>query len=144
LYRVYIYGSEYRGLVWRNRKKISQIIKDYFHLPFFLLIILCCLPMQLTDWLLVEVALLLIGLTKIRKSLRQNGFDHQCVIASPLRLPAQLLVYNIVIVLNQTSAFISRVARQCSMQFSYVVSLEKAFFTAIYFYKDDLFVLRRT
>jgi hypothetical protein len=29
------------GLVWRNRKKISQNIKDYFHLPFFLLIILC-------------------------------------------------------------------------------------------------------
>jgi hypothetical protein len=28
------------GLVWRNRKKISQIIKDYFHLLFFLLIIL--------------------------------------------------------------------------------------------------------
>jgi hypothetical protein len=28
------------GLVWRIRKKISQIIKDYFHLPFFLLIIL--------------------------------------------------------------------------------------------------------
>jgi hypothetical protein len=28
------------GLVWRNKKKISQIIKDYFHLPFFLLIIL--------------------------------------------------------------------------------------------------------
>jgi len=27
------------GLVWRNRKKISQIIKDYFYLPFFLLII---------------------------------------------------------------------------------------------------------
>jgi hypothetical protein len=27
-------------LVWRNRKKISQIIKDYFYLPFFLLIIL--------------------------------------------------------------------------------------------------------
>jgi hypothetical protein len=26
------------GLVWRNRKKISQIIKDYFHLPFFLLL----------------------------------------------------------------------------------------------------------
>ncbi len=25
------------GLVWRNRKKISQIIKDYFHLLFFLL-----------------------------------------------------------------------------------------------------------
>jgi hypothetical protein len=24
------------GLVWRNRKKISQIIKDYFYLPFFL------------------------------------------------------------------------------------------------------------
>jgi hypothetical protein len=28
------------GLVWRNRKKISQIIKDYFYLPFLLLIIL--------------------------------------------------------------------------------------------------------
>jgi hypothetical protein len=28
------------GLVWRNRKKISQIIKDYFSLQFFLLIIL--------------------------------------------------------------------------------------------------------
>jgi hypothetical protein len=26
--------------VWRNRKKISQIIKDYFYLLFFLLIIL--------------------------------------------------------------------------------------------------------
>jgi hypothetical protein len=32
------------GLVWRNRKKISQIIKDYFFLPFFLLIILCITP----------------------------------------------------------------------------------------------------
>jgi hypothetical protein len=28
------------GLVWRNGKKISQIIKDNFYLPFFLLIIL--------------------------------------------------------------------------------------------------------
>ncbi len=28
------------GLVWVNRKKISQIIKDYFYLQFFLLIIL--------------------------------------------------------------------------------------------------------
>jgi hypothetical protein len=28
------------GLVWRNRKKISQIIKDYFCLLFCLLIIL--------------------------------------------------------------------------------------------------------
>jgi hypothetical protein len=28
------------GLVWRNRKEISQNIKDYFYLPFFLLIIL--------------------------------------------------------------------------------------------------------
>jgi hypothetical protein len=28
-------------LVWRNRKKINQIIKDYFYLPFVLLIILC-------------------------------------------------------------------------------------------------------
>jgi hypothetical protein len=28
------------GLVWRNRKKISQIINDYLYLPFFLLIVL--------------------------------------------------------------------------------------------------------
>jgi hypothetical protein len=28
------------GLVWRIRKKISQIIKDYFYLLFYLLIIL--------------------------------------------------------------------------------------------------------
>jgi hypothetical protein len=29
------------GLVWRNRRKINQTIKDYFYLAFFLLIILC-------------------------------------------------------------------------------------------------------
>jgi hypothetical protein len=29
------------GLVWRNRKKIIQIINDYLCLPFFRLIILC-------------------------------------------------------------------------------------------------------
>jgi hypothetical protein len=27
-------------MVWRNGKKISQIIKEYFYFPFFLLIIL--------------------------------------------------------------------------------------------------------
>jgi hypothetical protein len=26
------------GLVWRNREKISNIIQDYYYLPFFLLI----------------------------------------------------------------------------------------------------------
>jgi hypothetical protein len=31
-------------MVWRNRKKISQIIKDYFYLPFFRLIILWYVP----------------------------------------------------------------------------------------------------
>ncbi len=31
------------GLVWKNGKKISQVIKDYFYLPFFLLFILCCM-----------------------------------------------------------------------------------------------------
>jgi hypothetical protein len=35
--------GEKLGLVWRNRKKISQIIKDYLYLPFFLLIILIIL-----------------------------------------------------------------------------------------------------
>ncbi len=34
------YGGKL-GLVWRNRKKISQIINDYLYLPFFLLFILC-------------------------------------------------------------------------------------------------------
>jgi hypothetical protein len=29
-------------MIWRNRKKISQIINDYLYLPFLLLIILCC------------------------------------------------------------------------------------------------------
>ncbi len=33
--------GEKPGLVWRNRKKISQIINDYIYLPFFLWIILC-------------------------------------------------------------------------------------------------------
>jgi hypothetical protein len=42
-----IYGNKQLGLVWRNRKKISQIIKDYFYLPFFLLIILCLPPSSL-------------------------------------------------------------------------------------------------
>ncbi len=32
------------GLFWRIWKKISQIIKDYFYLPFFLLIILWFIP----------------------------------------------------------------------------------------------------
>ncbi len=40
------------GLVWRNRKKISQIITDYFYLPFFLLIIflwLRCIPREIRN-----------------------------------------------------------------------------------------------
>jgi hypothetical protein len=44
--------------------------------------------MQLTDWLLVEVALLLIGLTKI--SLTKSCFEHPSVIKSPLRLRNQI------------------------------------------------------
>ncbi len=32
--------GEKLGLVGRNRKKISQIIKEYLYLPFFILIIL--------------------------------------------------------------------------------------------------------
>jgi hypothetical protein len=32
--------GEKLGLVWRNKKKISQIINDYLYLPFFLFIIL--------------------------------------------------------------------------------------------------------
>jgi hypothetical protein len=36
------------GLVWRIRKKISQIIKDYFYFPFFLLITLWGRAMEQT------------------------------------------------------------------------------------------------
>jgi len=42
------------GLVWRNRKKISQIIKDYFCLPFFLLIILWLNTSVLINWGLIQ------------------------------------------------------------------------------------------
>jgi hypothetical protein len=42
--------------------------------------------MQVPDWLLVEVAMLFIGLTKI--SLTKSGFYHLFVIESPLRLRA--------------------------------------------------------
>jgi hypothetical protein len=40
--------------------------------------------MQLTDWSLVEVALLLIGLAQI--SLTKSGFNQPSVMESPLRL----------------------------------------------------------
>ncbi len=43
--------------------------------------------MQLTDWLLVEVALLLNGMTQI--SLTKYGFNHLSVIKSPLGLWTQ-------------------------------------------------------
>jgi hypothetical protein len=42
--------------------------------------------MQLTDWLLVEVALLLIGLTKISE--KKSGFNHPSAIEPTLRLRA--------------------------------------------------------
>ncbi len=38
------------SLVWRNGKKISQIIIDYFYLPFFLLFILWSLTSLLEDF----------------------------------------------------------------------------------------------
>jgi hypothetical protein len=38
--------GEKLDLVWRNRKKISQIINDYLCLPFFLLIILWFLDLN--------------------------------------------------------------------------------------------------
>jgi hypothetical protein len=45
--------------------------------------------MQLTDWLLVEVVLLLLGLTK--NSRTKSSFDTPSVIESPLRLRALAL-----------------------------------------------------
>jgi hypothetical protein len=49
------------------------------------------LPMQLTDWLLLEVALLLLGLTQISST--KYGFNHLSVIESHLWL--QPKVYSI-------------------------------------------------
>ncbi len=48
------------GLVWRNRKKISQIIKDYFYLPFFLLIILWSLKITGYDFSHIQGLFILI------------------------------------------------------------------------------------
>ncbi len=45
--------GEKLGLVWRNRKKISQIITDYLYLPFFLLIIYA-----LYEWQVVVLSVL--------------------------------------------------------------------------------------
>ncbi len=45
------------------------------------------LPMQLTDWLLVEMKLLLIGTTQ--NSLTKTGFNHHAVIDSHIGLTAQ-------------------------------------------------------
>jgi hypothetical protein len=45
--------------------------------------------MHLTDWLLAEVALLPIGLTKMI-SLTKSSFNHPSVMESPLRLPPPL------------------------------------------------------
>ncbi len=49
------------GLVWKRRKKISQIIKDYFYLPFFLLTILCQRLSERSIGYLVFVLLILRG-----------------------------------------------------------------------------------
>jgi hypothetical protein len=49
--------------------------------------------MKLTDWLLIEVALLFIGLAKISQT--KSGCDHPSVIESPLGLRAQLPPHSI-------------------------------------------------
>ncbi len=41
------------GLVWRNRKKISQIIKDSFYLPFFILIFFLVCMVRVASTLMV-------------------------------------------------------------------------------------------
>jgi hypothetical protein len=48
-------------------------------------------PAYATDWLLVEVALLLIGLSKI--SWTKSGFDHPSVLESPRRAVSGLILY---------------------------------------------------
>ncbi len=54
------------GLVWKNRKKICQIIKDYFYLPFFLLIILWyeyCKSSELRTWFRKNLILYVLTVT---------------------------------------------------------------------------------
>jgi hypothetical protein len=54
------------GLVWRNRKKISQIIKDYFYLPFFLLIILCINHLFVVEALIFRLVFIVVLSNKIK------------------------------------------------------------------------------
>jgi hypothetical protein len=66
------------GLVWRIRKKISKIIKDYFYLPFFLLIILWS---KGSFYVLSEIChLMTSSLSKHLKSLNLSGGLSQDVI----------------------------------------------------------------
>ncbi len=53
------------------------------------------IPMKLNDWLLVEVALLLIGLTKISST--KSGFDLPFVKKLPLNLGLRVLLAHLVL-----------------------------------------------
>jgi hypothetical protein len=63
------------GVVWRNRKKINQIIKDYFYLTFFLLIILCKRVSERSLGYVVFVLLILRGWQIYVETLFYCGVD---------------------------------------------------------------------
>ncbi len=71
------------GLVWRIRKKISQIIKDYFYLLFFLLIILCIHYTTVHEFLLNNAGVQ--AQMDLRcKVLREQWYDHRVISCAQL------------------------------------------------------------
>jgi hypothetical protein len=69
------------GLVWKNRKKISQIINDYLCLPFFLLIILC---RQVTEENLVSRCSPSRDLTSSSRAVMESCNDQLVAIATSM------------------------------------------------------------
>jgi hypothetical protein len=68
--------------------------------------------MQLTDWLLVEMALLLIGLNQ--NFLTKTGFNHPAVIDSHIWLPAQAHLQRRSKLFNKRSTFVDLCANDDS------------------------------
>ncbi len=63
------------GFVWRNRKKISQIINDYLYLPFFILIILRCRYQRICTYRAAQRSLRLKALLSNRMRSRRARRD---------------------------------------------------------------------
>ncbi len=109
------------GLVWRNRKKISQIIKDYFCLPFFLLIILCyphwslylSFDLSLSDlWIVLWSSFSQLALLLISHSRTWNW----CLISHTFRPILKTALWILIRNLSPWITFISRSSNcYCSM-----------------------------